>query len=354
MSSFSLLQTKVGPIDELPAEVSDMSTPSMKNSKTEEAQSTGFSDLPFDEVNREDEERDSVPHLPTKQISSLAIRIKGKTSFPIDDSLEIIKRRRREVVPIGDSDSSITFESLIELCSAHAGRDSLETPSHESPKYSQSSWSPQEGVLTFWKNGVYKKGNFIQDLPINLLSIIATKYKGLNSSLLYQSLLLQEFRMPKPHYERVPATLVLCSAKKKRLMKKHPDQVTIQRLFRVSCEDFQIEGFKITKVKSKFSFLNKLIDAFRCTSQSEQKKSRLRFKSPWCLKLRSKKRTNDLCVQTEDQTADTRIPDDVQSPSVEATSTPNKTTSKTRRKSVFSRLAYAFSRICGRRGKSPT
>ncbi|XP_076852860.1 uncharacterized protein LOC143508311 [Brachyhypopomus gauderio] len=206
--------TKGRPADELPG----VSTPNKKSSN--------FSDLAFDEVNGE------------------VAKARGKTSFQIDDSLELkdFRKPRRchkstRVVLRRASRRSSSEDVLIQLCSAHAERDSLETPSHESPQYSESSAAEVTVASTSTRS-------------------------ALNSD--------------------------------------------------VQAADVGLE----------------------------------------CLKLRSKKWTNDQYFHMENETADTCIPDDVQSPSFEAASTsnetiPNETIPKPRRKSLFSRLASVFTKFRG-------
>ncbi|XP_076828007.1 uncharacterized protein LOC143474423 isoform X2 [Brachyhypopomus gauderio] len=92
------------------------------------------------------------------------------------------------------------------------------------------------------------------------------------------------------------------------------------------------------------------------TSQSEQdhtgsalqkKKSSCRwFRFPRFLKLRFKKWTKKVRFHTEDQVVDKHIPD--------APSTSDKTIPKIRRKSLRTRLATAFTKICRKSGESPT
>ncbi|XP_076842450.1 uncharacterized protein LOC143487031 [Brachyhypopomus gauderio] len=69
-----------------------------------------------------------------------------------------------------------------------------------------------------------------------------------------------------------------------------------------------------------------------------EKKSSRWFRCPRFLKLRFKKQTNKVCVHMEDQVVDKHIPD--------APSTSDKTIPNLRRKSMRTRLATAFSKIC--------
>ncbi|XP_076839054.1 uncharacterized protein LOC143484286 isoform X2 [Brachyhypopomus gauderio] len=82
-------------------------------------------------------------------------------------------------------------------------------------------------------------------------------------------------------------------------------------------------------------------------SALQKKKSSCRwFRFPRFLKLRFKKWTKKVRFHTEDQVVDKHIPD--------APSTSDKTIPKIRRKSLRTRLATAFSKICRKSGESPT
>ncbi|XP_076853556.1 uncharacterized protein LOC143508832 [Brachyhypopomus gauderio] len=77
-----------------------------------------------------------------------------------------------------------------------------------------------------------------------------------------------------------------------------------------------------------------------------EKKSCRWLRFPRFLKLRFKKRTNKVHVHTEDQVVNKHIPDGFQSTSAEVPSTSDETIPKLRRKSICTRLATAFSKIC--------
>ncbi|XP_076847294.1 uncharacterized protein LOC143493069 isoform X3 [Brachyhypopomus gauderio] len=82
-------------------------------------------------------------------------------------------------------------------------------------------------------------------------------------------------------------------------------------------------------------------------SALQKKKSSCRwFRFPRFLKLRFKKWTKKVRFHTEDQVVDKHIPD--------APSTSDKTIPKIRRKSLRTRLATAFTKICRKSGESPT
>ncbi|XP_076863949.1 uncharacterized protein LOC143516279 isoform X1 [Brachyhypopomus gauderio] len=80
----------------------------------------------------------------------------------------------------------------------------------------------------------------------------------------------------------------------------------------------------------------------------EKKPSRHWFRLPKFLRLRFKKQTNKACVHMQDQMADKYIPDGFQSLSAVASSSSDRSIPKSRRKSLSTRLAKAFSKICGK------
>ncbi|KAL6473823.1 hypothetical protein MHYP_G00173840 [Metynnis hypsauchen] len=130
-------------------------------------------------------------------------------------------------------------ESLTWLCSysPHTGVETARLIS-SSETSSQSSGSSEDGTAVHWLNGEDEEG-----LPINLLSLMATKIPEVTSSVIYKSLQLQERLRLEPCRERILETIV-CPCIDEDYDPSSSEMQT-EQLFTFSCDAFLVEVSKM-------------------------------------------------------------------------------------------------------------
>ncbi|XP_017569047.1 uncharacterized protein LOC108436847 isoform X2 [Pygocentrus nattereri] len=135
-------------------------------------------------------------------------------------------------------------ESLTRLCSytPHTGVETARLIS-SSRRSCQSSWTPGAGKAVHWLHGEKEEVTVVQDIPINLLTLMATKIPEVMSSVIFKSLQLQESLRLKPCRERIMETIICPCVDED--YDPSTSEMKAQQLFRISCDAFRVDASKM-------------------------------------------------------------------------------------------------------------
>ncbi|KAL6473862.1 hypothetical protein MHYP_G00174230 [Metynnis hypsauchen] len=135
-------------------------------------------------------------------------------------------------------------ENLTRLCSysPHTGVETACLIS-SSQRSCQSNWTPGAGKAVHWLDDEKEEGTVVEDIPINLLSLMATKFPEMTSSVIFKSVQLLESLRLKPCRERILETIICPCVDED--YDPSTSEMKAQQLFRISCDAFWVEASKM-------------------------------------------------------------------------------------------------------------